>query len=246
MSSDGKIIGSVNRNFTNIGRELLTDTGVYALRMDSAGISKESGHILSKSGQSNPSAYSDSRAGMSLDQRAVMLATAVSVDFDYFTRSRISPASLMPAWVMGGRGVVGAGASGTAAGGIAAGGAGAGIVGSVARGAGADRVANRATGAAVGMGIIAGYEAMQRGAYGDDTYLTSDPQGTGQSASTQASTEQDPPGEEIWGEVVNPWGKDSKGSSGGGESNDGGSGGGGGGGDGGGDGGGGSDIGDWF
>lgn len=35
-AEDGRLIGSVNRNFAGFAREIFTDTGVYALRMDSA------------------------------------------------------------------------------------------------------------------------------------------------------------------------------------------------------------------
>jgi len=48
LSADSKLIGSVNRNFAGFGREILTDAGVYALRMDSAGLAQESGHLISK------------------------------------------------------------------------------------------------------------------------------------------------------------------------------------------------------
>jgi len=240
LSSDNKLIGSVNRNFAGIGREIFTDTGVYALRMDAAGLSEEPGHLISKTGQTNPSAYADSSEGraMSLDHRAVMLATAVSVDFDYFSRSRSGMGGFMPLWFGGGGEAAGAGAAGEAAGGVAAGEAGAGAVGGVVRGA-AGGVGEGATGAAAGMGTMAGYEAMQRGAYGrgDDASPTGDYQPPpSQPPSGQA------PNEEVWGNDSNPWRKDSGGSGGdGGGDGGGGDGGGGGGGDG-----GGFDIGDWF
>ena len=75
MSEDGRQLGSVNRNFGGFAREIFTDTGVYALRMDAAAIAQESAHT----------GHADPAPGMTLDQRAVMLATAVSVDFDYFS-----------------------------------------------------------------------------------------------------------------------------------------------------------------
>ena len=118
-SEDQQLIGSVNRNFAGFAREIFTDTGVYALRMDSAGLSTEPGHIISQTGRDVP----ENSAGMTLDQRAVMLATAVSIDFDYFSRSRGGVAGgWMPLWFpypMGGgaAGEAGAeGAAGTAAG----------------------------------------------------------------------------------------------------------------------------------
>ncbi|KAA8898830.1 hypothetical protein TRICI_006464 [Trichomonascus ciferrii] len=74
QNEQGGVLGAVDRNWVGLGRELFTDTGVYLLRMD-------------------PSAFADSQdlypdvAGpLTLDQRAVMLGTAVSIDFDYFSR----------------------------------------------------------------------------------------------------------------------------------------------------------------
>ncbi|GAB1212931.1 hypothetical protein ATERTT37_002080 [Aspergillus terreus] len=40
-SADSQLIGSVNRNFAGFAREFFTDTGVYALRMDSAALSPD-------------------------------------------------------------------------------------------------------------------------------------------------------------------------------------------------------------
>ena len=104
MSSDAKLLGSVNRNFAGFGREVFTDTGVYALRMDAASLAEEPNHIISNSAK-NPLAYDGTTRGMTLDQRAVMLATAVSIDFDYFSRhSRTGGMGFMPLWFPGGAG----------------------------------------------------------------------------------------------------------------------------------------------
>jgi hypothetical protein len=70
----GAVIGSVDRNWVGLGRELFTDTGVYVLRMDPssfAGLEET---------------YPEVSGPLNLDQRAVMLGTAVSIDFDYFSR----------------------------------------------------------------------------------------------------------------------------------------------------------------
>ena len=231
LSVDSKLIGSVNRQIAGFAREIFTDTGVYALRMDAAGVAAEPRHLISKTGQNNPSAYETPTAGMSLDQRAVMLATAVSVDFDYFSRQRSGAlGGFMPLWFpMGGEA-----AGGAAAGEVEAGAAGAG--GGVARGAG-----GAGDGAIAGAGTMAGYEAMQRGTHGDDASPTANgPEyGAGQ-APPPDSGSQSGQGEDVWGEEYNPWGGDS--------GKPGGSGAGGGGGDGGGGdvGGGGFDIGDFF
>ncbi|SCU93041.1 LADA_0G01024g1_1 [Lachancea dasiensis] len=72
---DGKIMAGVDRNWVGLGRELFTDTGVYIIRMDST---------QSFSGVYPQETLSDHI--LNLDQRAVLLANAVSIDFDYFSR----------------------------------------------------------------------------------------------------------------------------------------------------------------
>ncbi|KAL4788446.1 Scramblase-domain-containing protein [Aspergillus varians] len=151
-SADSRLIGSVNRDFVGFAREIFTDTGVYALRMDSAAL--------------KPAETPDqgtSTTGMTLDQRAVMLATAVSVDFDYFSRhSGAGGMGFFPMWFPG----VGGDA---AAGGAAAGEAGAvgeAAAGTVGRGAAGGMGEGAAAGVA-GAGAIAGYDAMSRGMTGE-------------------------------------------------------------------------------
>lgn len=159
--SEHRITGSVNRNFGGFARELFTDTGVYALRMDSASLSQEPSHYISQTGEREP----HQQTAMTLDQRAVMLATAVSIDFDYFSRhSGVGGGGfgLFPVWFPGMGGAAEGGAVGGAAGaageiGAAEGAAGA--VGGAARGLGTEGAA----GALGGAGTMAGYEAIQRG-----------------------------------------------------------------------------------
>jgi hypothetical protein len=190
-SEDSRLVGAVNRNFAGFAREIFTDTGVYALRMDSAG-----------------AADSEPVSGMTLDQRAVMLATAVSIDFDYFSRSRGGGVSSMwPLWMPFGGGEAAGGAAAGEAGAGAVGAAGesgvAGEVGAAARGLGT------AEGVGVGAGTMAGYEAMQRGreasqqggqvddqspqAGSSDPYLDNPGQQQGPSS-----------GEDVWGETQDP------------------------------------------
>ncbi|KAI9775089.1 MAG: Phospholipid scramblase 3 [Candelina submexicana] len=97
-SADSRLIGSVNRNFAGFGREIFTDTGVYALRMDSAGLADEPRHWISRTDRESKDGHDSGPTGMTLDQRAVMLATAVSVDFDYFSRQRSGGMGFMPLW----------------------------------------------------------------------------------------------------------------------------------------------------
>ena len=94
-------IGSVSRNFGGFAREIFTDTGVYALRMDSATQTS----TLENADGAELERYEKEATAMSLDQRAVMLATAVSIDFDYFSRHSHAGGGygFMPVfWPMGG------------------------------------------------------------------------------------------------------------------------------------------------
>ena len=116
LSASSQPIGSVTRNFAGFGREIFTDTGVYALRMDAAGpAADEEPRALGSKTDAEGGGREAAAVGMTLDQRAVMLATAVSVDFDYFSRkSGVGPGGWMPLWFPGGGG---AAAEGGAAGG---------------------------------------------------------------------------------------------------------------------------------
>lgn len=161
FSADARKIGSVNRNWGGIGRELFTDTGVYALRMDAAEPTPERNPTA---GQESAVTLSGQSTGMTLDQRAVMLATAVSIDFDYFSRHSGSGGGMgwMPLWFPWGGGEAAA-AGGAAEG---AGAVGAAEEGGIIRGVGASGTDKVSEGAAVGAGSMAGYEAMHRGAGG--------------------------------------------------------------------------------
>ncbi|KAI9822410.1 MAG: hypothetical protein M1827_000129 [Pycnora praestabilis] len=221
MSADSRLIGSVNRNFAGFGREIFTDTGVYALRMDAAGLADEPRHLISQTGSKADSAYDIAKAGMTLDQRAVMLATAVSVDFDYFSRKSGAGGMGMMPWMYGGGGATTEGAAGETG---AAGSTGGTLENIPHAGKGLGE------GAAVGAGTMAGYEGLRgvTGRGGDDASPTAgqatpnDP-GAGQGQPPQSQPGQ---GEEIWGEDDNPW-SGGQGSQGGGGDVGGGGGGGG-------------------
>lgn len=185
-SADNQLIGSVNRNFAGFAREIFTDTGVYAMRMDSAALGTETPH-------------SNKALGMTLDQRAVMLATAVSIDFDYFSRQHGHGVFGFPAYgvPMGGQTPAG----GAAAEGAAAGEAGA--VGGAASGA-LERVGtaggmpNGMVGGATTAGAMAGYEAMQRGNTGDPNVSASEPADMGSQGFQDKP--QDPWEDGSWGD----------------------------------------------
>lgn len=76
----GEVIAGVDRRWVGIGRELFTDTGMYVVRFDSE--------------QSLEGVYEGqprSKRVLDLDERAVVLANAVSIDFDYFSRHSRGP-----------------------------------------------------------------------------------------------------------------------------------------------------------
>ncbi|KAI5956260.1 hypothetical protein KGF54_000735 [Candida jiufengensis] len=73
-NEDNSLISSIQRNWVGFGREMLSDTGIYVLKFDK---------------QSFGNDYIDgkiSNQGVTIDQRAIMLACTISIDFDYFSR----------------------------------------------------------------------------------------------------------------------------------------------------------------
>ncbi|KAF2437053.1 Scramblase-domain-containing protein [Tothia fuscella] len=231
LAADKTLIGSVNRSFSGFAREIFTDTGVYALRMDAAGLAQEPNHLISQTGKDGTSTdVATTSPGMTLDQRAVMLATAVSIDFDYFSRhSSSSPMGIMPLWLPWGGGAAEAGAAGAAGVGAAEGATG--VAGEVA---GAARNTAIGEGAITGAGTMAGYEAMKGWQGGANSNRPDDasPQAPAEPWSGGDQPQQTGTGDEedVWGQ----WGgNDQQSGSGSGDGFGGGSSGGGGGGDGG-------------
>ncbi|OJD19197.1 hypothetical protein AJ78_00810 [Emergomyces pasteurianus Ep9510] len=190
-SADSRLIGSVNRNFAGFAREIFTDTGMYALRMDSAALAEERDelHFISQTHKESHTVYDGrDRGGMTLDQRAVMLATAVTVDFDYFSRHSSSGGGWpIPFFEIGS--LTGEGAGGAASVGAAEGAAAEGAAGAIGRGA-------------AGAGAVAGYEAMQKGAFPDNKQH---PHETQQSQESPAAVEGGEQDEEIWGDSEQDW-----------------------------------------
>ncbi|CAO2647226.1 Nn.00g081480.m01.CDS01 [Neocucurbitaria sp. VM-36] len=247
MSEDGRLVGSVNRNFAGFAREIFTDTGVYALRMDAAGLLNEPSHLVSQTSERSKSSL-EGYPGMTLDQRAVMLATAVSIDFDYFSRHSGSGGiwpMWMPMWWGGGEAAGGAAAGEAGAAGAGAVGA-AGESGIASEAGAAARGLGSAEGVAAGAGTMAGYEAMQRSREaGQQQQEQSDDASPQAMDPYQANPDQrsgtEQGQEDVWGQSQDPWAQDTNQDQDfwGGQGGQGGdSGGGGGGGD--------SDWGDWF
>jgi hypothetical protein len=207
MSEDGRLAGSVNRNFGGFAREIFTDTGVYALRMDAAGLANEPSHLVSQTGEQSKSSL-EGHPGMTLDQRAVMLATAVSIDFDYFSRHSGSGGMWpmwMPMWFGGGEAAAGGAAAGEAGAIGAAGETGiASEAGAAARGLGVGE------GAATGAATMAGYEAMQRGRSSSQQGDDMSPQANDPYQNPPEQTPGTQPGQEdVWGQQDDPWAQNS-------------------------------------
>ncbi|KAK6373371.1 hypothetical protein LTS17_008391 [Exophiala oligosperma] len=169
FDQNSRLIGSVNRSFRGFGREIFTDTGSYVLRMDAAGSETDTHQVdLAMQSENKPRAYAETLGnksgvtGMTLDERACLLATAVTLDYDYFSRHSSVGGSggFLPLWMGGGEAAGGA-AGGAAGAGEAAGGA---VVGGAGRAVGVGSAAGGVgEGAIAGAGTMAGYEAMQRG-----------------------------------------------------------------------------------
>ncbi|GAA5804550.1 hypothetical protein HPULCUR_010050 [Helicostylum pulchrum] len=145
---NGGALGNVSRNFVGFAREIFTDTGEYVLRMD---------------------AVEGNARGMTLDERAVTLACAISIDFDYFSRhSSHGGGGFMPfpMFGMGGGGHADNENPGSEVGGVA-GGAG-GAVGGAATGT--------AAGAMGGEGSFGGGDFGQSGGdYGQGSFGSTSP-----------------------------------------------------------------------
>ncbi|KAJ5947513.1 scramblase family protein [Penicillium verhagenii] len=203
LSAENKLVGSVNRNFGGFAREIFTDTGVYALRMDSAGSSTEALPT------ENAPTEVTKATGMTLDQRAVVLATAVTIDFDYFSRhSNSSGFGFMPLWFpgMGGEAAGGAAAGGAAAGEAAgtAGAIGEAATGAIGRAGAAGGMAEGMAAGVTGAGTMAGYEAMQRGmSGGQDSQAPTSDHGQEQPGATGDAWPEEKTQEDVWDE--DPW-----------------------------------------
>ncbi|KAJ8610122.1 hypothetical protein MRB53_038729 [Persea americana] len=201
---DGKVIASINRNFSGFAREIFTDTGVYVLRMDSAAQMS----ALETAEGKEIARYEI--PALTLDQRAVMIATAVSVDFDFFSRHSHSGPGMMPMFIpWGGTAAEGGAVAGGAAAGEAAGGAVIGEAAGAATGAAGRGIAGAGVGAAesgiAGAGTIAGYEAMQRGVYGGGDDASPVNSQTDSQPFTPDQTQGGSGEQDVWGAEQDPW-----------------------------------------
>ncbi|CCF49146.1 hypothetical protein NDA11_005380 [Ustilago hordei] len=119
QDAESKLVGAIDRNFRGFGREIFTDTGQYILRFDSVGETAMTDARLSapesSTGQDKKTGIAEAMElvqshgtrPLTLDERAVALATAVSIDFDYFSRhseGMHGGGGMFPWFYMGGMG----------------------------------------------------------------------------------------------------------------------------------------------
>lgn len=140
---DGKKMASVNKDFTGFAREIFTDARQYVLRMDpSIGLESDGDLIRHNTTVDlQQELYSEFKVGHK--ERAVILAAAIAIDFDYF--SVHSRSGIGPGYMMMGGGGGGGGAGGPAGAGVPAGAGGAGGAGTAV---GADILSDAAAGTA--------------------------------------------------------------------------------------------------
>ncbi|KAI8319377.1 Scramblase-domain-containing protein [Martensiomyces pterosporus] len=87
VGEDERILGGVYRDFAGIGMELFSDYGLYAICFDRLALAQRYGQAaVGQQGQTAIYHPPVADREMDLDERAVTLASAVSIDFDYFSR----------------------------------------------------------------------------------------------------------------------------------------------------------------
>lgn len=79
MSQEGAPLSSINRNFVGFIKEIFTDAGQYVVHYDAT------------IGQQRP---------LSLDERAILLACAMTIDIDYFSRHSQHSDGIVPVGMM--------------------------------------------------------------------------------------------------------------------------------------------------
>lgn len=93
QDAQDRLVGAIDRNFRGFGRELFTDTGQYVLRFDSVGQQAMTDARLDD--PRNPQSGTQLVAShgtrpLTLDERAVALATAVSIDCKFWLRHGVA------------------------------------------------------------------------------------------------------------------------------------------------------------
>jgi len=83
-SEQGDVVAVVDRNFGGLAREIFTDTGTYVLHFTPPPVAEVTNGVVNWVTRA-PSTY------LTNEQRAVLIALAISCDFDYFSRHSDGP-----------------------------------------------------------------------------------------------------------------------------------------------------------
>ena len=81
--AEGKVIASIDRNWLGVGQEMFTNRGQYVVRFDAAADEQMPVSQQSDGGPTQTSALKHLvpiKQGVTLDERAILLATAMSLD----------------------------------------------------------------------------------------------------------------------------------------------------------------------
>ena len=102
VDEHGAKLASVNKDFTGFAREIFTDARQYVLRLDPS-LGVDAMGIVNDQATLADAVHTEQK--LTSDQRAVLLATAISIDFDYFSihsRGPLGPGMFMPMPMPGG------------------------------------------------------------------------------------------------------------------------------------------------
>lgn len=85
-----RLMATISKNFTGFGREIFTDTGQYVIRFDAAGTELDLPPGTHAQAQGQSVILPEGDIGLTLDERAMTLATAVSSEYERRRRRRRS------------------------------------------------------------------------------------------------------------------------------------------------------------
>mmetsp|Transcript_19772 Transcript_19772/g.78736 ORF Transcript_19772/g.78736 Transcript_19772/m.78736 type:complete len:248 (+) Transcript_19772:506-1249(+) len=82
-----KKMASVNKDFTGFGREIFTDARQYVVRLkaDYSGEDLSPDALVQENAKPDPNDIFSDSSKLSINQKATILACAISIDFDYFS-----------------------------------------------------------------------------------------------------------------------------------------------------------------
>ena len=116
VDENGRKLASVNKDFTGFAREIFTDARQYVLRLDPS-LGVDAMGIVNDQATIAETVQTEQK--LSSDQRAVLLATAICIDFDYFSlhsRGPLGPGGMFMPMPIPGGGAGGAADAGAMAG----------------------------------------------------------------------------------------------------------------------------------